>query len=128
MLQYPPLSGMANEEISVNSNRDALGIWRLRIRSYVMNTMMKYYKNRVKALEKVMTPSRQRALREIRTVMLENYEGRDLSYFLRKVMKLSREVTEVAPGSKSKHLNYYETVILPMYHWIYQFLKKGASL
>jgi len=128
ILEYPLQSGMANEEIPLKSNRDAMGVWRLRVRSYIMNTMMKYAKNRTYALSKVMTPKRQQSLLEIRSVMLDNYEGKDLTYFLRQVMKLSREVVNVAPGVNSKHLDYYETVVLPMYHWIDKYLRKSASL
>lgn len=128
ILQYPAQSGKTYEEIPLKSNRDAMGIWRLRVRNYAMDTMMKYAYSRTKALAHVMTAERQQALREIRSVMLDNYEGKDLTYFLLKVMKLSREVVAVAPSTNSKHLDYYETVILPMYHWINQYLRKSASL
>lgn len=124
LLIYPENSGMQNEEINLTSHRNAMGLWRLRIRTYVMNVMMSYCKNRTYALAKAMTPERQIAIIEIRHAMLANYEGKDLTYFLTQVMKQSKHVVALAPHKDSNYLNHYQTVVLPMFHWIFAFLKR----
>lgn len=123
ILSYPEYSGMQNEVLKLTSNRDALGVWRLRVRSYVMNTMMKYYKNRQLGLSPKMTADREQALKKIRKVLLENYEGKLLENFLWKVMLLAEEVILIAPHPKSKHYNYYHTVVYPMYQWIEKYIR-----
>lgn len=128
LLIYPENSGIKNEEINLTSHRNAMGLWRMRIRTYVMNVMMAYCKNRTYALAKAMTPERQIAIIEIRYTMLANYEGKDLTYFLTQVMKLSKYVVVLAPHKNSNYLNHYQTVVLPMFHWIYAFLKRKAGV
>ena|SRR5690606_19167507 len=121
--EYPERSGFKNEEVRFDNNRTAMGLWRLRMRSYVMTTLMRYKRQRTHALAEVMTPQRQFAIQEITEVLLSDYEGRDLTYFLMQVMKLSRHVAEIAPNPNSKYREHYETVILPMYHWINFYLR-----
>lgn len=122
ILIYPEHMGRENEIIALTTRRNALGAWRLRVRSYVMNTMMCYYKNRSMSLSKSLTPDRQEALKKMRKVLLDNYEGQLLEKFLWKVMLLAEEAVLVAPHPKSKHFNYYHTVVFPMYQWIEKYL------
>jgi len=128
ILSYPEHSGMQDEVIQLTSNRDAMGIWRLRIRSYVMNTMMNYYKNRQKGLAIKMTAERAESLKHIRKVLLDNYEGKLLEKFLWKVMLLAKDVVIVAPHPKSKHFNYYHNVVFPMYKWIDSYLRSKIAI
>lgn len=122
ILNYPAHLGLNQEVIPVKSNRDAMGLWRLRVRSYVMNTMINYYKNRTAALSENLTEEKQEALKKIQETLLDNYEGKLLENFLWKVMLTAEYVVKVAPSQSSKHSAYFNTVILPLFEWMEQYL------